>query len=117
MPWNRSEPDPLEVRRRELAEKERLVSERMSQLTEQLRQAGEPVPTQVKPADPPVWRMEDEGSSPHPTDPAPARKRNLARQRQRDMIVFFVCISVLLLVLIVVLWVAYVRNTALNNGA
>lgn len=116
MPWPRNDPDPLEARRRELAEKERLVTEQMSRLTEELHGSGGPSPVEIKP-EPPVWRMEEDALSRGVTDPAPARKRNLARQRQRDMILFFVLIVVLLIVVGIVLWVACVRNTAVNNGA
>jgi hypothetical protein len=117
MPWHRNDPDPVEALRRQLAEKERLISRQMSRLTEELQNSGEPPPVEIKPPEPPLWRLEEEGSSRRVTDPAAPRKRNLARQRQRDMVLFFVCIGVFLIVLVIVLWVAYVRNTALNNGA
>jgi hypothetical protein len=115
MAWNRNDPDPLEARRRQLAEQERLLSEQKKRLTEELHQSGESLP--VKAAEPPVWRMEEDGPHERAIDPTPPRKRNLARQRQRDMIVFFVCIGVLLIVLVIVLWVAHVHNTAPINGA
>jgi hypothetical protein len=86
-------------------------------LTEQLRQPGESPPPNVKPAEPPVWRMEEDGRHDRATDPVPARKRNLARQRQRDMVLFFVCIGLLLIVVVIVLWVAHVHNAAPINGA
>ncbi len=114
MPWNRNDPDPLAARRRELAEKERQISEQHARLTEELHGSGGPPPAEIKP-EPPVWRMEEDGH--RAAEPTPARKRNLARQRQRDMILFFVCIGILLVVLVIVLWVAYIRNTAPNNGA
>ena len=117
MPWHRNEPDPLDARRRELAEQERRVAEQMSHLTEQLRQSGGPASADIKPVEPPVWRMEDEGFSSRVPDPTPARKRNLARQRQRDMIFFFIILGLFLVALVIGLWVAYVRNTAPNNGA
>jgi hypothetical protein len=117
MPWNRNDPDPLEARRRQLAEQERLLSEQRRRLTEQLHQSGESPPASVKPAEPPVWRMEEDGRHERVADPTPARKRNLARQRQRDMILFFVFIGLFLIVLVIVLWVAYVHNTAPINGA
>jgi len=115
MPWNRNDPDPLEARRRQLAEQERLLSEQRRRLTAQLH--GESSPASVKPAEPPVWRMEENGRHERIADPTPARKRNLARQRQRDMILFFVFIGLFLIVLVIVLWVAYVHNTAPINGA
>lgn len=116
MPWKRNDPDPLEARRRQLAEQERLLSEQRKRLTEQLRQAGEFPPANVKPAEPPVWREED-GRHERVTDPAPVRKRNLARQRQRDMILVFGLIILFLIVVVIVLWVAHVHNTAPVNGA
>jgi len=117
MPWNRNDSDPLEARRRQLAEQERLLSEQRRLLTEQLHQSGESPAANVKPAEPPVWRMEEDGPPQRVTDPAPARKRNLARQRRRDMVLFFVFIGLFLIVLVIVLWVAYVHNTAPVNGA
>jgi hypothetical protein len=115
MAWNRNDPDPLEARRRQLAEQERLLSEQRKRLTEELRQSGEPTP--AKPAEPPVWRMEEDGRHERVTDPAPARKRNLARQRQRDMVLVFGLIILFLIVVGIVLWVAHVHNTTPINGA
>ena len=116
MPWNRNDPDPLEARRRQLAEQERLLSEQRKRLTELLHQSGESLPANVKPAEPPVWRMEEDGLPQRVTEPAPARKRNLARQRQRDRFLFFVFI-LFLIVVIIVLWVAYIHNITPVNGA
>ena len=116
MPRNRNDPDPLEVRRRQLAEQERLLSEQRKRLTEQLQQSGEFSPANAKPAEPPVWRMEEDSQHERVTDPTPARKRNLARQRQRDMVLFFLFLALALIVLLIVLWVAYVHNTAPVNG-
>ena len=116
MPWNRNDPDPLEARRRLLAEQERLLVEQRKRLTEQLQQSGESG-VNVKPAEPPVWRMEEDGLPQRATDPTPARKRNLAHQRRRDMIWFFIIVLVLLALLGIALWVAYVHDTAPNNGA
>lgn len=116
MPWNRNAPDPLDAKRRQLAEQERALSEQMSRLTQQLHHSGELLPEESKP-EPPVWRMEDDGSSQRAVEPTPARKRNLARQRQRDMILFFIFIAVFLIVAGIVLWLAYVHTTALTNGA
>jgi hypothetical protein len=110
MPWNRNDPDPLEIKRRKLAEQERLLSEQMSRLADELRHAGEPLPTTVKPPDPPVWRLEDDTAHPGAVEPTPARKRNLAGQRRRDMILFF-CGAVLLLAIGLVLWHAYSHHT------
>ena len=117
MPWNRNDPDPLEARRRLLAEQERLLSEQRKRLTEQLRPLGKTAAAHVKPAEPPVWRMEEDGARDRLTDSTPARRRNLGRQTQRDMVLAFGLIILLLIVLGIVLWVAYVHNTAPVNAA
>src|SRR5260221_3825922 len=111
MPWNRNDPDPLEARRRQLAEAERLLSEQRKKLTEELLQSGESSHADLKPTEPPVWRMEEDGRQERVIDPAPPRKRNLARQRQRDRFLFFVFIGLFLIVLVIVL-VVYGHNTA-----
>ncbi|MCE0522700.1 MAG: hypothetical protein LV480_07295 [Methylacidiphilales bacterium] len=116
MPWSHNDPDPLEARRRQLAEQERLLAEQRKRLTEELLQSGDASPGNVKPVEPPVWRMEEDGARQRAADPAPARKRNLARQRRRDMVFFFILTVLLLLVLVVVIWVAYVHNSAPVNG-
>lgn len=115
MPWNRNDPDPLEARRRQLAEQERILAEQRRLLTEQLRQSGEP--PSAKPAEPPVWRMEEDAQHERVVDSTPVRKRNLARQRQRDMVLVFGLIILLLIVLGIVLWVVHVHNTVPINGA
>ena len=116
MPLKRNEPDPLEARRRQLAEQQRPLSEQMARLTEELHQSGEPTPEIAKPVEPPVWRLEEDGVFGSATDTMPSRKRNLARQRQRDMIFFFICIVILLVVVGIVLWVIYVHNNPQNSG-
>jgi predicted nucleic acid-binding Zn ribbon protein len=112
-PWNRNAPDPFKDKRRMLAEREKRLAERMSQLREELQQSGEPAASELKAVEPPVWRMEEDALSRRAIDSTP---RNLARQRQRDMIWFFVILTVLVVVLIV-FWVAYKHSTAPNNGA
>jgi hypothetical protein len=116
MPWNRNDPDPLEQRRRQLAEQQKILTEQRRRLTEQLSPSHESSSAAAKPAEPLVWRNEDEGVHVRAAEPTPARKRNLARQRQRDMVLFFIFILVLIVVLGFVLWVAYVRNTAPVTG-
>lgn len=111
--WNRNDPDPLEARRQQLAEQERLLSEQRKRLTEQLHQSGE---SSAKPAEPPIWRMEEDGLHQRAAEPTPARKKNLAHQRRRDMVLVFGLIILFLIVLGIVLWVAYVHNTAPANG-
>jgi hypothetical protein len=117
MPWNRNVPDPFEDKRRSLAEQERLLAERMAQLRGELEHSGDPLASDLKPAEPPVWRMEEDTVSRRAADPTPARKRNLAHQRRRDMIWFFIILIGFLAVLLIVLWIAYVHDTAPNNGA
>ena len=116
MPWNRNEPDPLEARRRQLAEQERLLAEQRRLLTEQLQQSSD-APAKHKPADHPVWRMEDDVRHRLSAEPTPVRKRNLARQRQRDMALVFSLVILLLIVLVIALWVARVHNSAPVTGA
>ena len=111
MPWHRNDPDPLEIKRRKLEEQERLLSEQMSRLMEEIHNSGEPLPEVIKPSEPPIWRLEDDAAHPRAVEPAPARKRNLARQRQRDMILFFVFGALLLIVIGLVLWRAYAHHT------
>ena len=117
MVWPRNDPDPLEERRRQLAEQERRLTEQMSRLTSELQEANEPSPVEEKPVEPPVWRREDDGLMHRVAEPTPARKRILARQRQRDMIICFILLIVLVVVLGVVVYMAYVRNTSVNTGA
>jgi len=116
MPWNRNHPDPLEARRRQLAEQERDLSERRKRLTEELEQSGESSPAHLKPSEPPVWRREEDSPHQRLSEPIPARKRNLARQRQRDMVLVFGLIILFLIVLGVALWVVHVHNAAPTNG-
>jgi hypothetical protein len=115
MPQKRNDSDPLEARRRQLAEQQRLLTEQMSRLTEELHQAGNPAPAMAKPAEPPVWRMEEDARAQRAAEPTAARKRNLARQRRRDMFLFFLFIG-LLLIIVIVIWVAYLHNTAPVTG-
>jgi hypothetical protein len=113
MPWNRNEPDPLEARRRQLAEQQRLLAEQRRRLTEQVQPSDEA----VRRAEPLVWRTEDDSPVARAAEPTPARKRNLARQRQRDMIVVFGLVILFLIVLGMLIWVAYVHNMAPGNSA
>jgi hypothetical protein len=114
MAWKSNDSDPIAARRRQLAEQERLLAEQRQRITDELHGSG----GSVKPEDPPVWRMEEEeGAAPaRATEPTSARKRNLARQRQRDRFLFFIFIVVFLIVVGILLWVAYVHNTAPSNG-
>ena len=103
MPWSRSEPDPIKARRRQLAEQEKLLAERMAQLNRELH-SGATVPEEKKEPEPPVWRMEDETQRSVASEIAPAAPRVLARQRRRDKVIFFLCIAFLLALILVVVW-------------
>jgi hypothetical protein len=81
-----------------------------------LHHAGEPIPQEIKPSEPPVWRMEDDVLHHRAVEPTPARKRNLGRQRQRDMIIFFICAGLLFLALCFFLWL-HAHTAALSNSA
>jgi hypothetical protein len=106
MAWSSNEPDPLKARRLQLAEQERRLAEQMSRLNHELEHGSTPDPAaEPKPAEPPVWRMEEESPRRSAPESVSARRRNLARQRQRDRFVFFLCMALLLIVLGVVLWV------------
>jgi|SRR5271170_400993 len=112
MPWNRKETDPLESRRRQLAQAERNLQERRRQISEKLHCA----PPGAKPMEPPVWRMEDDARPRRTSEPSPARKRHLARQRQRDRALFFIFIVVLLIVLVAVYWIASAHSAGQLPG-
>jgi hypothetical protein len=114
MPRSRKAPDSLEHRRRQLALQERLLAEKMSRLSDQLSRgaeglAGDP----AKPAEPPVWRLEEDVPR-RSTEPAAQRKRNLGRQRQRDMIVFFVMIGGLIIIVIMIMALVHAHDQPAN---
>jgi hypothetical protein len=115
MPWNRNEPDPLEDRRRLLAEQERLLAAQRQQLIEKLHPNGHAEP--AKPAAPLVWRNEDESPVLRETEPTPARKRHLARRRRRDRLVVIGLSILFLIVVVMMIWVAYVHNMPPSGGA
>jgi hypothetical protein len=110
MSWNRNDSDPLEIKRRKLAEQERLLAEQMTRLTHELRNPGEPQPEEIKRNEPPLWRLEDDAHPRRIAELPSARKRNLARQRRRDLIRLLVFIAVFLIVSGIVLWFAYARH-------
>ena len=110
MPKKRDDSNPLDAKRRSLEQQEKLLAQKRAELKAQLESGGAPEAAAAAKADePPVWRMEDE--EPLDYDTEPARYRHLARQRRRDMIVFFACITVLLIVIAVLLWVVYVHTS------
>jgi hypothetical protein len=113
MPWNRNDPDPLEARRRQLAEQERLLAEQRKRLTEELLHSDDPA--EHKRAEPPVWRMEDDVPHPRITEPSATRKRHLARQRQRDMFLFFI-FGLVFIVVVIVLLVVHSHNATPIGG-
>ena len=87
----RDEPESLRARRRQLAQQERLLAERMSRLSQELRDGGGKPSSQPKAIEPPVWRLEDEATAEASSTP----RRNLARERRRDKILFFLFVGVL----------------------
>lgn len=103
MPKRRDDSDPLEAKRRLLEQQEKLLAQKRAELKAQLESRGAPEAV-ARVDEPPVWRMEEE---PHEREFEPARYRHLARQRQRDMIVFFACIGLLLVVIAVLLYVMW----------
>jgi hypothetical protein len=115
MAWNRDDPDPLEERRRQLAELEKNLAEQRRRLIEQMQAPGaEAMPTaRVEPL---VWRNEDDLPT-RVVEPTAARKRNLARQTRRDRIVAVGLIILLVVVIVIGFWIARAHTTALPSGA
>ncbi len=108
-------PRSFEERRRHLAEQQRHLEQQRRRLAEELAQSGNA--EAAKRAEPPVWRMEEEPLPVRGPEPTPTRRRHLAQQRRRDMIIFIGCFVLLLVVVCIVLWVAYVRNSLPTNGS
>jgi hypothetical protein len=105
----RKEPDPLQGRRKLLAEQERLLAERMSKLHEKLARGGEEEDPNdpPKPPEPPVWRLEDDVQR-LPRNTAPAvNKRVLNRQRRNDQILLCIMMVALIVVVLLVLAIAH----------
>lgn len=101
MPWSRDDPDPLRAKRKQLAEQEKELAERMSRLHQKMKEERE---SASKPPDPPVWRLEDEHVSPRVPEPTSAKRRNLARQTQRDKIFFFIFVALLVVAMLIFFW-------------
>jgi len=110
MPWPRNEPDPLESKRREL------LADKMSQLRHELQHGSPPTEDELKRAEPPVWRLEEEAAPPRVAESLTVRRRNLASQRRRDMIRFSLCVALLLIALIVFLWIFNSHNATVGSG-
>ncbi len=116
MPRRRNDPDPLEEMRQKLAEQERIVAEKLARIGQGL-DPDPPDPVENKPAEPPVWRLEEEGHSHQAAEMMPTRnKRHLARQRQRDMLLFFIALGILIIVMSIVVWAAYFRDGSSTTG-
>jgi len=105
MPRRRNDPDPFEEKRQKLAEQERVIAEKLARIGQGL-DPNPPEPVDDKPAEPPVWRLEEDGHSHRRVEVTPVRKRHLARQRQRDMLLFFIALGILIIVMSIVVWVA-----------
>jgi hypothetical protein len=105
MPKRRDDFNPLDAKRRALEEQERLLAQKRADLKAQI-DGGGTTSSAARIDEPPVWRMEDE---PQEHELEPAQYRHLARQRRRDMFIFFACIALLLVVIAVLLWVLYAR--------
>jgi hypothetical protein len=104
MPWFRDDdPEPLRAKRRELAEKERALAARMSELARELRDG--PAAEARKLAEPPVWRLEDDHARRNLSETSAVRSPTLARQRRRDKIFFFLLIALLLVLTCIFFWI------------
>ena len=99
-----------------MEQQQRQLAAQKLRLEEELHLSGQPPPEVKKEPELPVWRHEEDGMTRRAIDPVPSRKRNLGRQRQRDMMLLLIYILIFLLVVILVVWVAFVRNSAPNNG-
>ena len=111
MPWMRKDPDPLEARRRQLADAERALAEQRRRLNAQINgTAG------AKPMEPPVWRMEEDAPDRAP-ELTPARRRHLARQRQRDMVLCIIFAIVLLIVLVAIYFIGFSHGASASASA
>lgn len=93
--------DPVEKRRRELAEQQRRLAAQMNELEAKLEAEKNPPPPTPKEAGPPVWHLEEEESftRPEESNDLPRNKRVLRAQRQRDFInflKFFVPLAIIL---------------------
>jgi len=112
MAWNRSEPDPLEARRRQLAELEKNLAEQRRRLLEQMQPFSPTTSEPVARAEPLVWRNEDDAPLPRAPSRSSGTTRTTARQTRRDMLVAVSLIILLLIILGLGLWIAHVHNIA-----
>ncbi len=110
MPKFRDESDPLAAKRRALAEQARQLAQKRRELKAQIESGAGPAAA-AKIDEPPVWRLEDDFQR-HNPEPTPARRRHLARQRQRDLMLFLI-FGMLLVIIIILLWMAWRHTTAI----
>ena len=76
----------------------------MEKLNRRLANNGEEEVGPPRPVEPPVWRLEEDAPRPRRTgEPAVVNRR----QRQRDMLIFFVMIAAFIVVLALVLTLAH----------
>ena len=114
MPRNRKEPEALAARRRQLAEQERLVAEEMSRLQGSLNPGEETMAEAPRP-EPPVWRLEEDGHlAERSVEPTAARRKVLARQKRRDMVISLGWFILLLVVSGICLWLFYTHYESAN---
>jgi hypothetical protein len=113
----RKEPDPLSGKRKLLAEQERLLAERMEQLNRRLANNGEEETGPPKPVEPPVWRLEEDAPVRRSTEPSSMNRRVLARQRQRDMLIFFVMFVALVVLVVLVMALAHTHLSGTLPGS
>ncbi len=101
MPRTTEPDDPLEKRKRELADKEKTLSARLSHITQSI---GKPN-SQVS-AEQPVWRVDPEDARLLEQDET-MRKAELRRKRAQDRALFFVLLLVSVLLLYLLAWVIH----------
>lgn len=94
--------DPVEKRRRELADQQRRLTEQMSQLEAKLEAEQNPPPVEPTEPGPPVWKLEEEESFVRNEDPyeGTRNKRVLRAQRQRDFKLFLLLFVPLAIIVI-----------------
>ena len=112
MARKRDDSNPIEARRRQLEEQEKLVAQKRREIRDQIESGS----AGARVGEPPIWRREDEEHHDAAPEPTPARRRHLAHQRRRDMILFFAFIAVLLIVVVAVLWLMHVHSSGTGRA-